>query len=54
MRNDEAARLLGRQASWQVSRKAQSWGDKLRQAARARDSLRAFRKPGRPPEPVKR
>ena len=31
--------ILVNQAEWQKSRKAVSWGDKIRQVERARDSL---------------
>lgn len=31
--------ILVKQADWQKSRKADSWGDKIRQAESARDSL---------------
>jgi len=34
--------LLEKQGKWQKSRKAVSWGDKIRQSEAARDSLGSF------------
>ncbi len=34
--------ILIKQADWQQSRKAASWGDKIRQAESARDSLGSY------------
>ncbi len=34
--------LLDKQSAWQKSRKADSWGDKIRQSEAARDSLGTF------------
>jgi hypothetical protein len=38
----ESKDILERQASWQKTRKKESWGDKLRKSVQARDSLRKF------------
>ncbi len=35
--------LLVNQAKWQSARKAVSWGDKIRQVERARESLGAYK-----------
>jgi hypothetical protein len=34
--------VFNKQAEWQKSRKAESWGDKIRQSEKARDSLGTF------------
>jgi len=34
--------LFDKQATWQKSRKADAWGDKIRQSEAARDSLGSF------------
>ena len=38
----ESKNLFERQASWQKTRKKESWAEKLRKSAQARDSLRKF------------
>ncbi len=38
----EVKQLLVKQSEWQKSRKAHSWGDKIRQSEAARDSLGSF------------
>jgi hypothetical protein len=38
----ESKNLLERQSSWQKARKKDSWVEKLRKSAQARDSMRKF------------
>jgi len=40
---NELKNLLERQASWQIARKGESWGEKLKKSAQTRDSLRKFK-----------
>ncbi len=38
----DVKQLFEKQGTWQKSRKADSWGDKIRQSEAARDSLESF------------
>jgi hypothetical protein len=44
---NEIKTMLQKQDAWQKQRKVASWGDKLRQAVAARDSLGSFCKSNR-------
>lgn len=45
---NETERLLRRQAAWQRDRRSLTWPEKIRQAARLRATLEAFRDSGSP------
>jgi len=40
--NEQIQSILIKQAKWQVLRKKEGWGQKLRQAAAARDSVAGY------------